>query len=72
MAYPRLSIPLRKAGAIVGTGGGRAHPLHILPHVLKNHLGKVDWVTQLHSLQGSVPSCDGLPPEPLHRVLPPQ
>ena len=70
MAYPRLSIPLSKAGMIIGTGSSRAHPLHILPHSPKYRLGKVDWVAQLHSLRGSVPGCNGLPSELLHRVLP--
>ena len=70
LAYPRLSVPLSKAGMVIGTGGGRAEPLHILPRVSKYCLGKVDWVVQLRSLRGPEPSCDGLPLELLCRVLP--
>ena len=71
LAYPRLSIPLSKAGTVLGAGGGRAQPLHILPCAPKYRISELDWVVQLHSLQGPVPSRDGLPPEPLHQVLPP-
>ena len=70
MAYPRLSIPLSKVGVIIGVGGSRAHPLHILPRAPKNRLGEVDWVVQLRSLQGPVPSRDSLPLELLFQMLP--
>ena len=71
LAYPHLPVPFSKAGTVIGMGGGRTQLLHILPCTPEYHLSEVDWLVQLWSLRGPKPSHDGLPPELLHRVLPP-